>query len=48
MMLDVQKSYNSLLPPAEEQKEEWLRPQHLLIQAKIRSWIKDAETERHA
>ena len=51
-MLDLQKSYNSLLPPAEhERDEEWfdnLDHNICLFKQKIHCWIKDAETERHA
>ena len=52
MMLDVQKSYNSLLPPAEQQRyEEQLDDlDHNIcsFKQKIHSWMKDAEAERHA
>ena len=52
MMLDVQKSYNSLLPPAEQQRdEEWFDDfDHNIcsFKQKIQSWIKDAEAERQA
>ena len=52
MMLDVQKSYNSLLPPAEQQRdEEWfddLDHNICSFKQRIHSWIKDAEAERQA
>ena len=51
MMLDIQNSYNSLLPPAEQQRdEEWfddLVHNICSFKKKIHSWIKDAEAERH-
>ena len=50
MMLDVQKSYNSLLPPAEQQRdEEWfddLDHNVWSFKQRVHSWIKDAEAER--
>ena len=52
MMLDVQKSYNSLLPPAEQQRdEEWfddLDHNVCSFKQRVHSWIKDAEAERQA
>ena len=52
MMLDVQKSYNSLLPPAEQQKDEdWFDDlDHNVCSFKqtVNSWIKDAEAETQA
>ena len=52
MMLDVQKSYNSLLPPAEQQRdEEWFDDlDHNICSFKQRvySWIKDAGAEKQA
>ena len=52
LMLDLQKSYNSLLPPAEQERdEEWfddLDHNICLFKQKIHCWIKDAEAERHA
>ena len=52
MMLDAQKSYNSLLPPAEQQRdEEWfddLDHNICSFKQKIHSWTKDAEAERQA
>ena len=52
MMLDIQKSYNSLLPPAEQKREEeWFEVlDHNIcsFKWKIHSWIKDAEADRHA
>ena len=51
-MLDVQKSLNSLLPPAEQQRdEEWfddLDRNICSFKQRIHSWIKDAEAERQA
>ena len=51
IMLDVQKSYNSLLSPAEQQRdEEWLDDlDHNIccFKQKIHRWIIDAEAERH-
>ena len=50
MMLDVQKSYNSLLPPAEQQRdEEWfdgLDHNVCSFKQRLHSWAKDAEAER--
>ena len=50
MMLDVQKSYNSLLPPAEQQRdEEWfddLDHNVCSFKQRVHSWIKDAEADR--
>ena len=52
MMLDVQKSYNSLLPPAEQQRDEdWFDDlDHNVCSFKqtVNSWIKDAEAEIQA
>ena len=52
MMLDIQKSYNSLLPPAEQQRDkEWfddLDRNVCSFKQRIHGWIKDAETERQA
>ena len=52
IMLDVQKSYNSLLPPAEQQRdEEWfddLDHDVCSFKQRVHSWIKDAEAERQA
>ena len=52
MMLNVQKSYNSLLSPTEQQRdEEWFNDlDHNVCSFKqrIHSWIKDAEVERQA
>ena len=52
IMLDVQKSYNSLLPPAEQQRdEEWfddLDHNVCSFKQRVHSWIKDAEAERQA
>ena len=52
MMLDVQKSYNSLLPPAEQQRDEdWFDDlDHNVCSFKqtVNSWIKDAEAETQA
>ena len=52
MMLDVQKSYNSLLPPAEQQRdEEWfddLDHNFCSFKQRVHNWIKDAEAERQA
>ena len=50
MMLDVQKSYNFLLPPAEQQRdEEWfddLDHNVCSFKQRVHSWIKDAEADR--
>ena len=52
MMLDVQKSYNSLLPPAEQQRDEdWFDDlDHNVCSFKqnVNSWIKDAEAVTQA
>ena len=52
MMLDIQKSYNSLLSPAEQQRDkEWLDDLDCNVcsfKQRVHSWIKDAETERQA
>ena len=52
MMLDVQKRCNSLLPPAEQQRdEEWFDDlDHNLFsfQKRKHSWIKGAEAERQS
>ena len=52
MILDVQKSYNSLLPPGEQQRdEEWfddLDHNVCSFKQRVHSWIKDAEAERQA
>ena len=52
MMLDVQKSYNSLLSPTGQQRdEEWfddLDHNVYSFKRRIHSWIKDAEAERQA
>ena len=52
MMLDVQKSYNSLLPPAEQQRdEEWfddLDRNICSLKQRVYSWIKDAGAEKQA
>ena len=52
MMLDLQKSYNSLLPPAEQQRdEEWfddLDDNVCSFRQNVHNWVKDAEAERQA
>ena len=52
MMLDVQESYNSLLPPAEQQRDEdWFDDlDHNVCSFKqnVNSWIKDAEAVTQA
>ena len=52
MMLDLQKSYNSLLPPAEQQRdEEWfddLDDNVCSFRQSVHNWVKDAEAERQA
>ena len=52
MMLDVQKSYNSLLTPAEQQRgEDWfddLDHNVCLFKQNVNSWIKDAEAVTQA
>ena len=52
MMLDVQKSYNSLLPPAKQQRDEEsfddLNHNVCSFKQSVHSWIKDAAAERQA
>ena len=48
MMLHVQKSYHSSLPPAKQRDEEWfddLDKNICSFNQRIHCWIKDAETE---